>query len=474
MIFSSNIFMFLFLPITLIGYFLIKKSYRNIFLFIMSLVFYAWGEHKFVFAMIGSIIFNYSAAVLIEKFRLRQKLCKAILIIGIIGNLALLFVFKYFDFFIENINRLGLNLSLAGIALPIGISFFTFQAMSYIIDVYRQDVSVQRSFLFVGLYIALFPQLIAGPIIRYRTIGYQIESRITSFDGFSEGVQRFIIGFSKKVLLANNMALIADNAFGLPDIERSVVYAWLGAIAYSLQIFFDFSGYSDMAIGLGKMFGFKFPENFNYPYLSKSVSEFWRRWHISLGQWFRDYVYFPLGGSRVNTKLRLVSNLFIVWALTGVWHGASWNFVFWGLLYFVLITFEKLTGYPNKFRSSLAKQLYRIFTILSVIGGWVLFRANGAKAALGYVLSMFGLVGNSVFCANTFFTIREYWMFLLFSILCSTELFKKVRTRIDNSGNKILITSANIISTCLCFFCFIWAISFIFISAHNPFIYFNF
>ena len=428
----------------------------------------------FVLVMVGSILLNYTIAILIDRLRKKKTLPKVMLSICVACNLGLLFIYKYFDFFVSNINRLGLNLPYANLALPIGISFFTFQAMSYVIDVYRGDVDVQKKLHYIGLYISFFPQLIAGPIVRYKTIEKQIDNRTVSLEQFSAGVQRFIIGFSKKILLANNMALIADKAFALPDAERSVIYAWIGAIAYSLQILFDFSGYSDMAIGLGKMFGFNFLENFNYPYISKSISEFWRRWHMSLGQWFRDYVYFPLGGSRVSSTARLIFNLFIVWLLTGAWHGASWNFVIWGLIYFVLIAFEKLTGYPNKFQSLVSVTLYRVLTLLCVLGGWVLFRAAGTREAVKYGLSMLGMRGNPIFCDNVILTFREYWVFLLAALLCSTELFKRLRERLDNSIRKNLRRTLNILSVAFYMFCFIWAVSFLILGAHNPFIYFNF
>ena len=441
---------------------------------IMSLVFYAWGEPWFVMVMIGAILFNYTIAMLIGQLRKSKMLPKALLSICVAGNLGILFVYKYLGFFTSNINRLGLNLPIVDLALPIGVSFFTFQAMSYVIDVYRGQVSVQRKPHYVGLYISFFPQLIAGPIVRYKDIEEQIEHRSFDFELFGDGVRRFIIGFSKKILLANNMALIANKAFDMPDAGRSVIYAWLGAIAYSFQILFDFSGYSDMAIGLGKMFGFRFLENFNYPYISGSISEFWRRWHMSLGQWFRDYVYFPLGGSRTESNARLIFNLFVVWVLTGAWHGASWNFVAWGLLYFVLIAFEKLTGYPGKFNSSLSRSLYRVFTLLCVLGGWVLFRADGLKNAVKYGLSMFGLQGNPVFCDNVILTFREYWLFLIAAVLCSTELFKRIRTRLDDSGRRVLRVAVNTLVVGFYIFCFIWAVSFLILGAHNPFIYFNF
>ena len=474
MLFSSNIFIFLFLPVTLGVYFVLPKAFKNVFLLIMSLAFYAWGEPKFVFAMIGSIVFNYAMALLVDHTWNNMILSRIALAICLAGNIGLLSIFKYLGFITENLVRMGLDIPLMGYALPIGISFFTFQSMSYAIDVYRGDAKVQKKPHNVGLYISIFPALIAGPIIRYKDFEPYIAGRTVDFEMFGEGVRRFILGLSKKVLLANNMALIADHAFSMPDAERSIVYAWLGAIAYTFQIFFDFSGYSDMAIGLGKMFGFKFLENFNLPYISKSISEFWRRWHISLGRWFRDYVYFSLGGSRVESKVRLVFNLFITWLLTGIWHGASWNFVVWGLMYFALITFEKLSGYPGKFKTGAAKGLYRVFTMLCVILGWVVFRAKGGAAAAGYYLSMLGLAGNPVMCDFVTFTFREYWLYLIFAVLFSTALPSNAMARLTDSVNSAVRLVTRALAVVLYIFCFLWAVSFIIIDAYNPFIYFNF
>lgn len=472
MIFSSNIFLFLFLPWVILIYYLLKKSYRNIFLLLYSLLFYAWGEPRFVFVMIGSIVFNYIMALAISNApNLGGKVSKILLGFTIAGNLGILFYYKYFNFFIANINRLGFQFTAKEIVLPIGISFFTFQAMSYVIDVYRGTAIVQMKPQNIGLYISFFPQLIAGPIVRYQTIADQIEGRQETFDDFSEGVKRFILGFSKKIILANNLALVADKAFEMPDVERSVLYAWIGALAYSLQILFDFSGYSDMAIGLGKMFGFHFLENFNYPYISKSISEFWRRWHISLGQWFRDYVYFPLGGSHVEAKKRLIFNLFVVWLLTGVWHGASWNFILWGLFYFVLVAFEKLTGYPKRFKSAWSRIAYQIFTLLCVMMGWVIFRAAGAQAGLQYGLSMLGLKGNPLFCDNVVVAIRDYGFFFGTALLCSTPIFCWLRRVADKIH---MHTAAEMISAGGHLFLLLWSVSYIMIGSHNPFIYFNF
>ena len=470
MLFSSNLFLFLFLPAVLGVYYLLDRKFRNPFLLLASLVFYAWGTGKFVVMMVASALLNYVSALLLNRLQssLWRKLCLAVIIVL---NLSVLFVYKYLDFFIININLLGFDLPLQHIALPLGISFFTFQAMSYSLDVYMGRAKVQKNPLNVVLYVSFFPQLVAGPIVRYQTIAAQIRYRQENFDDFSEGVRRFILGFAKKIILSNNMALVADAVFA--DTERSVAYAWMGAIAYSFQIFFDFSGYSDMAIGLGKMFGFHFLENFDYPYISASVSEFWRRWHISLGQWFRDYVYFPLGGSRVKNKGRLVFNLFVVWALTGIWHGASWNFVFWGLMYFLLLTFEKLTGIPEKLKSTWSKAGYRVFTLLCVIVGWVFFRAETMGAGVAFLADMTGLSGNSMLCSGAVRDFFQYRWFFLGALLCSTPIFRICKDRLFRY-NTSLGTATDFLSVPVYLFLLIWSVSYIMIGSHNPFIYFNF
>ena len=472
MLFSSNLFLFLFLPVVILGYYLINKQLRNIWLLIVSLIFYAWGEPSFVWVMIGSILFNYVMALILGHLK-NPTFRKLSLIISVAGNLSILFIYKYLDFCIENLNRLGFQLPLQNIVLPLGISFFTFQAMSYVLDVYRGTAKIQYNPMNVALYVAFFPQLVAGPIVRYQTIADQINERHENFDDFSEGVRRFIIGFSKKILLSNNMALVADEVFKTADPNRSVVYAWMGIIAYAFQILFDFSGYSDMAIGLGKMFGFHFLENFDYPYISRSVSEFWRRWHMSLGQWFRDYVYFPLGGSRVKSKGRLVFNLFVVWSLTGIWHGASWNFIIWGLMYFVLLTFEKLTGYPRLFTCRWQQELYRVFTLLCVLIGWVFFRASGISAAVGFCKSMIGLSGNVFFNDAVIRIFTQYKWFFLACTLCSTPIFKVLKEKIHAHSPRAA-TVIEILSVPLYLFLLFWSVSYIMIGSHNPFIYFNF
>ena len=470
MLFSSNLFLFLFLPMVLGVYYLLDRRLRNPFLLLASLLFYAWGTGKFVLMMVASALLNYVAALILERLRSPwiRRLCLAV---TIVLNLSVLFVYKYLDFFITNINYFGFDLPLQHIALPLGISFFTFQAMSYSLDVYMGRAKVQKNPLNVVLYVSFFPQLVAGPIVRYQTIADQIQTRQETFDDFSEGVRRFIQGFAKKIILSNNMALVADAVFGDPD--RSVVYAWMGALAYTFQIFFDFSGYSDMAIGLGKMFGFHFLENFDYPYISASVSEFWRRWHMSLGQWFRDYVYFPLGGSRVKTKGRLVFNLFVVWSLTGIWHGASWNFVFWGLLYFCLLTFEKLTGIPQKFTSPWAKGAYRVFTLLCVIIGWVFFRAETMTAGTQFVKDMFGLGGIPFTSVPVAHTWLQYRFFYLGALVCSTPAFRWAKAAVERRSKK-LADAVEYAAVPVYLLLLIWSISYIMIGSHNPFIYFNF
>lgn len=468
MLFSSTIFVFLFLPMVLIFYYGIFRNSRklkNIFLLLASLFFYAWGEPTFVLVMIMSIICNYYFGLQVDKYKNNKKKAKSVIVIMLIFNLTIMFIFKYLMFTLTNIKYLtGLKFNIPNIALPIGISFFTFQAISYVIDVYRGNGKVQKNPLNVGLYISFFPQLIAGPIVRYETIAEQIENRHENFEDFSKGTCRFIIGLGKKMLLANTLALVADYAFSVKSGELSVVMAWLGALAYTFQIFFDFSGYSDMAIGLGLMFGFKFLENFNYPYISKSISEFWRRWHISLGTWFRDYVYFPLGGSRVSSKKRLVFNLFVVWSLTGLWHGANWTFIVWGLMYFVLITLEKLTKFDQKLG-----WFGHIYTMLFVILGWVLFRADNISYGIGYIKSMFAMSGNMFMDSSAKLYFLENRYFYLGAILCSLPLKNIIGKKI-NLNSKV----ADGLYTVMTLLLFMISVSYIVKGSYNPFIYFNF
>ena len=474
MLFSSSIFLFNFLPITLFIYFVFlrkTKKIKNYFLLLMSLIFYAWGEPKFIVMLIFSIIINWFCGLLIDKYSENKKRCKLLIVLTLISNLTILLIFKYLGFLVTNLNSVfSANIPVPQIALPIGISFFTFQAISYVIDVYRGNGKVQKNILNVGLYLAFFPQLIAGPIVRYETIAEQINNRKENIEDFSKGTYRFLIGLFKKVLISNQMAILANVAFD--STPTSVLLAWLCAIAYALQIYFDFSGYSDMAIGLGSMFGFKFEENFDYPYTSKSITEFWRRWHISLGTWFRDYVYIPLGGSRCN-KSRAFFNIFIVWLLTGVWHGASWNFILWGLYFFVFLILEKsILKDKLKTLDSLnifKKILLHLYTLVIVLLGWVLFRTTSLESCFTYLKSMFGFTNIPLIDINFTRYLSEKSIYFIGGILFSIPIYKYLSKYIDKHQKLSYIISPAIMT-----FLFLITISFLVKGTYNPFIYFNF
>ncbi len=474
MVFSSLTFLFFFLPIVLAVNYILPKNVRNYWLLLASLFFYAWGAHEFVIVMIVSIAMNYVLALLIDRSE-KISVQRLFLVLAIVGNLGILFYNKYMNFFTKELSRLfGDSVAVTQIILPIGISFFTFQALSYVIDVYRGDTPVQKNPFYVGMYISFFPQLIAGPIVRYRTIADQIENRTVTLEKFADGVRRFCTGFAMKVIIANQMSIIADAAFGLSGTpaELSVSFAWLGALAYSLQIFFDFAGYSAMAIGLGKMFGFEFLENFNFPYISKTITEFWRRWHMSLGQWFRDYVYFPLGGSRVDRKWKLVRNLFVVWLLTGIWHGANWTFIAWGLGYFVLLTIEKLTNLPKRNLHPIVQTIYRIFTLLCVMCGWVVFRSDGIRYAFHYLGSMLGRYGNVLVDNNAIRYANDYKVLLVIAVVCCTPALVKLRSWL---GKKLHAEAAvNFVFDILLLGLLVISVSYLVMGGNNPFIYFNF
>ncbi len=479
MVFSSTEFLFVFLPLTFLIYFnpfFRNRKFRNFSLLFMSLGFYGWGEPLFVFIMLLSIVINWYFALQIDRQNDIIKR-KRMLFLPIGFDILLMFVFKYFGFSARNVGLLinrDINLY---IALPIGISFFTFQIMSYVFDVYYRNAQVQKNILNVGLYISLFPQLIAGPIVRYENIADEIMNRKETREGITRGVIRFTYGLGKKVLLANYVAVIADNIFGLSG-DMSIATAWLGIIAYALQIYYDFSGYSDMAIGLGLIFGFHFKENFNYPYTAFSITDFWHRWHISLSTWFRDYVYIPLGGNRV-TKTRWVLNLFIVWLLTGIWHGANWTFIVWGLYYFVFLLAEKLIGFAKK-----PVWYSHIYTLFIVLIGWVIFRSLSLNEAIRYIGFMFG-VGSKALIDDLFiyYLAGGKWV-LLAAILFSIPLapaISKLLTR--KSGSSSLVKNQKT-STASVTLEVVEAIPFIFVfilsvlvcinSTYNPFIYFNF
>ena len=471
MLFSSLEFLLLFLPVTAAVYFLLPKRAKNIWLLITSLFFYAWGEPRFVLIMIASIVFNYFAARLVEKCEKGGGKRTLFLVLAVIFDLGLLFIFKYLNFATGILHSIFGAFPVTGIALPIGISFFTFQAMSYVIDVYR-GIPAQRNICSLGLYISFFPQLIAGPIVRYTTVMEQIEDRTVTLDDFSEGIKRFITGFSKKLLLANILAEAADAAYASPAL--SVSMGWLGLLCYTLQIYFDFSGYSDMAIGLGRMFGFRFLENFNFPLMSGSVTEFWRRWHISLGTWFRDYLYIPLGGSRSSSKARRIFNLAVVWLLTGLWHGANFTFILWGMLHGLVIILERLTGMLGKIEKSRGwSVIWRIVTLLTVMLGWMIFRADDLPMAWNYFKALFGLGGAAFSDAQFAFYIREYAVILLAALLCSTPVFRALGEKLSARGERARAIVSSL-SWFILLVLFAVSISFLIMNSYNPFIYFNF
>lgn len=478
MLFSSITFIFLFLPLTLSVYYILFKSrtLQNIWLLIASLFFYAWGEPRNVFLMLASIFFNWLMGLLVSGSRSRKR--KILLVFSCIFNISVLFVFKYLGFAINTINMFAEKdiIQDPQITLPIGISFYTFQAMSYVIDVYRKNIKAEKNPFYVGLYISFFPQLIAGPIVKYSTIAEQIRHRRSSFKKISVGCTRFVMGLAKKVLIANSLAECADQVFSWSSMGNDVFHmpislAWIGSIAYTLQIYFDFSGYSDMAIALSLMFGFKLEENFDYPYFSKSINEFWRRWHISLTAWFREYVYIPLGGNRGENKDNMIRNMFIVWLLTGIWHGASWNFLFWGIWHFLFQLSERFFEYDKKDINPLFMRLY---TLLVVNLGWVMFRAKDLYQTGVYLKNMFGLNRNALYNETALFVFKEYWMYLLIGAIFSTPIIPRISQNIfeGKSGHKG--TFAQIIYPLSTMMIFILCLSFLVSGGYNPFIYFDF
>lgn len=471
MVFSSLVFLFVFLPIILFGYYVIKEDYRNYFLLLASLFFYAFGEPTYILLMLVSIFFNYFFGILVSKdFNKNRKFW---LVISLVFNIGTLGVFKYTGFFISNINRfLNLDIPIPNIALPLGISFFTFQALSYVIDVYKDEVKPQKNLFNLALYISLFPQLVAGPIVRYQTIADQISHRVHSIEGFGEGVNRFMIGVSKKILIANPLGKITDTIFLIQPNDMSVATSWIGILCYTLQIFFDFSGYSDMAIGLGKMFGFNFLENFNYPYIAQSVSEFWRRWHISLGSWFRDYVYIPLGGNRVG-KIRVYLNLFVVWMLTGFWHGTSWSFIAWGLYFGILISLEK--AFLNKILLKVYRPIRHLYLLTAVIISWVFFRSDSFSYSIGYLKTMFGLNTVSLYDNLTYVYIHDYWFTILLGVIFSIPIMKWIKNKISVNYPNVLNCNLFFMLQGITYGILLLIVIFQLVnSSYNPFLYFRF
>ena len=479
MSFSSTIFLFLFLPIIILLYFFAKEEYRNFVLLAASIIFYAYGEPKMVLLLLGSVFFNYVIAIGIDKAEDNKIWKKWLLVIAIAANVGVLFVCKYLNFTIEIVDRLlGDVLERVPMVLPLGISFYTFQIISYLVDIYRKEIKVQKNIINFALYVTFFPQLVTGPIVRYKTMAEDLEHRKESFEDVCSGIRRFLIGFSKKIILANNLSLIAEYAFRIDNYGNlPVVTAWIGAISYSLQIYFDFAGYSDMALGLGQVFGFHFEENFNYPYAAKSFTDFWRRWHISLSTWFRDYIYIPLGGSKVS-KGRNIFNLFVVWTVTGIWHGAAWNFVAWGILYFVCLIVEKNFIRPEKIKSKVIRLGYRIVTLLGVNFLWVFFNAraeygmSAVRRGAGYCLSMIGLNDNPFFKEEILFYLQQYGWFLVIGLFAATPLAVKMKEVFaQKRATKMLWESCACVALAVCF---LYSVANLVMGSHNPFIYFNF
>lgn len=478
MVFSSNEFLFLYLPISLILYFVVPTAWRNPVLFAVSLVFYGWERPVYLLIMLAVILLNYVFGYLIDRAGEDIKKRKRMLTVGVALNLAILGFFKYADFLLENLSQIPFLdfIEPLGIALPVGISFYTFQSMSYMIDVYRATVPVQRSFVSFGTYVSMFPQLIAGPIVRYSDVDKELSCRTTTLDSAAEGARRFVVGLAKKVLLADTAGALWEQIRDIPREQTSVLVLWLGMILYAFQIYFDFSGYSDMGIGLGKILGFHFPENFNYPYISHSITEFWRRWHITLSTWFREYVYIPLGGNR-RGRVRMIFNLLVVWLLTGFWHGASWNFVIWGLYYFLLLTLEKL--FLSKLLDKLPSVISYIYTAFFVLVGWLIFyfkpSLGGSQEIVSYLSGMLGLSGLPVSNLELGYTfVRNLLLIAALAFACTPypkQLYARLRDRAKGTKWEHVITAtADVALIAVLVLC----ITYISSSDYRPNIYFEF
>ena len=463
MLFTSISFLYYFLPIVLIAYFIVPKKAKNFVLFIASMAFYFYGEPKYIFLMLAEIVVAYIGAIIIDKHKNKGTLAIVLAI-----HIGLLVFFKYTDFIINNINNIfNSKIQLLQLALPIGISFYTFQIISYEVDVFRGTVKAQKNLINLATYVSLFPQLIAGPIVRYETIEDELSNRKHSFENFAYGTRRFVIGLAKKVLIANMLGEIC-NKFTMAD-EKTVVLYWLFAISYMLQIYFDFSAYSDMAIGLGRIFGFHFLENFNYPYISKSITEFWRRWHISLGSWFRDYVYIPLGGSRKG-KLILVRNLIIVWLLTGIWHGASWNFVIWGLMFGILLIIEKL--WLGKYIEKLPSIFKKLYVLFIVMISFIIFNAGTMKEAFANIAGLFGANSTCIINDYTIYYLKSYLITIVIAIIGATPILKNIIEKLKTRPvmNKII----NILEPIAMVVVLLIVTAYLVDNSYNPFLYFRF
>ena len=468
MVFSSVLFLFYFLPVVLAIYFISPKKYRNFILLVSSLFFYSWGEPKYIWIMIFSTVLDYTCGRFVHYYREGGNLNKSKLWLGVsmFGNLGLLGFFKYSNFLISNVNNvIGSNIPLLNIVLPIGISFYTFQTMSYTIDVYRGDTKVQNNIISFGAYVTLFPQLIAGPIVRYQTVAEEMDNRVESYDLFSEGIKRFILGLGKKVLLANNIGMVWESISKMSNIP--MLTAWIGILAFSFQIYFDFSGYSDMAIGLGKIFGFNFLENFDYPYMSKSITEFWRRWHISLGTWFKEYVYISLGGNREG-RFNHIRNILIVWALTGIWHGASWNFVLWGLYFGIILIMEKL--FLINILKKMPSFVGRIYSIFLILISWVIFAFDSLGDGLKYIKSLFGVGSIKLLDNTSVYLLYTNILLLLIVSIGSTDIPKKIWNNVNNK----LKNKGWVMENIFLILVLLLSIGYLVDQSYNPFLYFRF
>lgn len=468
MVFSSILFLFYYLPFVLTIYFISPRKYRNLVLFLSSLLFYSWGEPKYIWIMLFSTVVDYTCGRKVHFHKTNDHISKAKLWLGlsIFTNLGLLAFFKYSDFLIANVNNLfNTAIPLLGFALPIGISFYTFQTMSYTIDVYRGETGVQNSIISFGTYVTLFPQLIAGPIVRYKTVADEIDNRVETYDLFGEGVKRFILGLGKKVLLANSIGLIWENISAGDISTLPTLTAWIGILAFAFQIYFDFSGYSDMAIGLGKMFGFNFLENFNYPYMSRSITEFWRRWHISLGTWFKEYLYIPLGGNRVS-KWMNIRNILIVWILTGIWHGASWNFALWGLYFGIILIIEKFI--LMRYLEKLPSFFRRLYTLSLILISWVIFAFDSFSDGFNYLKVLFNSKGGGLYNGNSIYLLYTNTILFIILILASTNIPKKLWEKVNLKFKGIIIENSYLL------FILILSIAYLVDQSYNPFLYFRF
>lgn len=469
MVFSSLTMIYIFLPIVLLLYFILPNRIKNLILLISGLIFYAWGEPVYIWVMVVSSLVDYMAGLIINKYDDNPKVRKIALITSMMVDLGFLMAFKYSGFFITNINTLfNTNIPIPELSLPIGISFYTFQSMSYTIDLYWRKIKVQKNFLDYLTYVSLFPQLVAGPIVKYQDIQNEIHERKVNIKLVGEGTNLFIKGLAKKVLLANNIGALWTEVKTLDFSEISVITAWIGILSFTFQIYYDFSGYSDMAIGLGKMLGFHFPKNFDHPYISKSVSEFWRRWHITMGSWFRDYVYIPLGGNRKG-KLKMVRNTFIVWALTGFWHGAGWNFILWGLFYGIILMIEKV--YLGKVLEKLPSFIRILYTFVLVVIGWVFFDTSSLTEAGQLIKAMFGF-GNNFIDSYAKYQIASYIIVFIVCIVCSTNVREKVTNFLVNKNKtaKLYYYSLPILQLAIMIVCTAYLVD----ATYNPFLYFRF